>query len=700
MKKSIIKFNKFIISFFLVLLSFTINVNSESKKNILYISSGTATYGSTYDQMQGFNDAIRNTYEVCFEHMNSLKYPNKEHEEAFYSLLKSKLKIYPHFDAVVLSDDAAAFFAIKHKDLFKDTPMFLTSINNNELIDIAKRLDIECIIEENLPISQNINIIGNIYNKKAKKSNLVLVTGPDDIYSKEINEFYSLEDKYNNFNFKNVALSFKDEKEINEKLKKFNKNEDILFFLMPTSSVNSKKVTDSNTNFSSITQIIKAIKDSTDAPIFTSASKGIELGMATSSVNSKKVTDSNTNFSSITQIIKAIKDSTDAPIFTSASKGIELGMVGGYTVDLYKQGKVTGDIVNKFFEGEKDIPSIVKGEDTSSLVFSYKEILKYNISRSKIPKDAELVFKSDSILSKYKNIIITVVIIFGLISIFISIHYITTIKANKKLKEAKKIAEEANKSKDSFIANISHELRTPVNVISSTAQLIKKNINSNKDINIESIYDNITMIEQNSHRLTRLINNIIDVTKSDIGEKSLILQNIEIVGLIENSVLSVVPFAEAKNINIIFDTEYEELIMAVDIDKIDRVILNLLSNAIKFSHNGGDVLVNLMCEKDNLIIEVTDFGIGISDENIEIIFEKFMQIDNGLTRLNEGSGIGLSLVKSFIKMHKGSINVDTKLGKGTTFKISIPINIIDNGKIIYNISEINSTSIELSDIYI
>lgn len=653
MKKSIIKFNKFIISFFLVLLSFTINVNSESKKNILYISSGTATYGSTYDQMQGFNDAIRNTYEVYFEHMNSLKYPNKEHEEAFYSLLKSKLKIYPHFDAVVLSDDAAAFFAIKHKDLFKDTPMFLTSINNNELIDIAKRLDIECIIEENLPISQNINIIGNIYNKKAKKSNLVLVTGPDDIYSKEINEFYSLEDKYNNFNFKNVALSFKDEKEINEKLKKFNKNEDILFFLMPTSSVNSKKVTDSNTNFSSITQIIKAIKDS-----------------------------------------------TDAPIFTSASKGIELGMVGGYTVDLYKQGKVTGDIVNKFFEGEKDIPSIVKGEDTSSLVFSYKEILKYNISRSKIPKNAELVFKSDSILSKYKNIIITVVIIFGLISIFISIHYITTIKANKKLKEAKKIAEEANKSKDSFIANISHELRTPVNVISSTAQLIKKNINSNKDINIESIYDNITMIEQNSHRLTRLINNIIDVTKSDIGEKSLILQNIEIVGLIENSVLSVVPFAEAKNINIIFDTEYEELIMAVDIDKIDRVILNLLSNAIKFSHNGGDVLVNLMCEKDNLIIEVTDFGIGISDENIEIIFEKFMQIDNGLTRLNEGSGIGLSLVKSFIKMHKGSINVDSKLGKGTTFKISIPINIIDNGKIIYNISEINSTSIELSDIYI
>ena len=107
------------------------------------------------------------------------------------------------------------------------------------------------------------------------------------------------------------------------------------------------------------------------------------------------------------------------------------------------------------------------------------------------------------------------------------------------------------------------------------------------------------MIEQNSYRLTRLINNIIDVTKSDSGEKSLILQNVEIIGLIENAVLSVVPFAEAKDINIIFDTEYEELIMAVDIDKIDRIILNLLSNAIKFSNNGSDVLVNLMKDKDN-----------------------------------------------------------------------------------------------------
>lgn len=653
MKRTIINYSKFILSFFLVSLLFTINVNSQSKKNILYISSGAATYGSTHDQMEGFNDSIRNNYEVYFEHMNSLKYPSKEHEDDFYSLLKSKLKIYPHFDAIVLSDDVAALFAIKHKHLFKDTPMFLTSVNSREVINKAKSIGVECIIEENLPVSQNINIIGDIYAKKNNKTNLILVTGPDDIYSKEIEEFYSLKNKYKNFNFKNVTLLFKDEKEVNDKLKEFNKNKDILFFLMPTSSSNSKKFSDSETNFSSINQIIKAIKNS-----------------------------------------------TDAPIFTSVSKGVEFGMVGGYTVDLYKQGKITGDIVNAFFDGEKNIPSIVKGDDTNRLVFNYKELLNHNISRSKIPKDAELALKPDSVLSKYKDIIIPLVITFIIISIFSIAHYILTIKANKKLKEAKKIAEDANRLKDNFISNISHELRTPVNVIFSTTQLMKKNINSNKDINVEGIYSNINMIEQNSYRLTRLINNIIDVTKSDIGEKSLILQNVEIIGLIENAVLSVVPFAKSKNINIIFDTEYEELIMAVDIDKIDRAMLNLLSNAIKFSHNGGDVLVNLTCEKDNLIIEITDFGVGISDENIKFIFEKFTQIDNGLTRLNEGSGIGLSLVKSFIKMHKGSINVKSKLGEGTTFKINIPMYIIENGKIIYNFSEISSTYIELSDIYI
>lgn len=653
MKKLIIKLNKFIVSFFLISLLFTINVNSQSKKNILYISSGAATYESTHAQMEGFNDSIRNNHEVYFEHMNSIKYPSKEHEEAFYSLLKSKLEIYPSFDAIVLSDDAAASFYIKHKQLFKDTPIFITSVNNSEVINEAKELGVECIVEENLPISQNINIIGDIYAKNTNKTNLTLVTGPDDIYSKEIEEFYSLKNKYKNFNFNNVALSFKNEKEINNKLKEFNRNKDILLFLMPTSSSNSKKFNDSETNFSSMTQIIKSVKNA-----------------------------------------------TNAPIFTSSRKGVDVGMLGGYTVDLYKQGKIVGDIVNTFFNGENSIPSIVKGDYTNSLVFNYEELVEYGISTARIPEDSELVSKSDPILHKYKDVIILVSIIFITIIIFIIIQYIFIIKANKKLKEAKEIAEEANRLKDNFIANISHELRTPVNVIYSTSQLMKKNINSNKNIDVKSINSNITMIEQNSYRLTRLINNIIDVTKSDIGEKSLILQNVEIIGLIENSVLSVVPFAEAKNINIIFDTEYEELIMAVDIDKIDRVILNLLSNAIKFSHNGGDVLVNIIHEKDNLIIDITDFGIGISDENIEIIFEKFMQIDNGFTRLNEGSGIGLSLVKSFIKMHKGSINVKSKLGKGTTFTISIPINIIENGKIIYNISEINSTYIELSDIYL
>lgn len=422
MKKSIIKFSKFIVSFFLVSLLFTVKVNSQSKKNILYISSGAATYGSTHDQMEGFNDSIRNNHEVYFEHMNSIKYPSKEHEDAFYSLLKSKLEIYPQFDAIVLSDDAATSFAIKHKELFKDTPMFITSVNNREVINKAKTLDIECIVEENLPISQNINVIGDIYGKNTNKANLILVTGPEDIYSKEIEEFYSLKNEYKNFNFKNITLSFKDEKDIRDKLKEFNKDKDILFFLMPTSSSNSKKFSDSDTNFNSMTQIIKVVENS-----------------------------------------------TNAPIFTTSRNGVEIGMIGGYTVDLYKQGKITGDIVNAFLNGEKSIPRVIKGDDTNSLVFNHKEIVKYGISRARIPKDAELVSKSDTILSQYKDTIILLVIIFIIISIFTITHYILTIKANKKLKEAKKIAEDANRLKDNFIANISHELRTPVNVISSTA---------------------------------------------------------------------------------------------------------------------------------------------------------------------------------------------------------------------------------------
>jgi signal transduction histidine kinase len=161
-------------------------------------------------------------------------------------------------------------------------------------------------------------------------------------------------------------------------------------------------------------------------------------------------------------------------------------------------------------------------------------------------------------------------------------------------------------------------------------------------------------MKQNCYRLLRLINNLIDITKIDSGFINLNLQNKNIVEVIENVTLSTVEYVESKCRTIIFDTDVEEKIMAFDPEKIERIILNLISNAVKFTKPQDQIEINVYDKKENIIISVKDTGIGIPKEKQKIIFERFRQVSPLLNRTHEGSGIGLSLVKSLVEMHTGN----------------------------------------------
>lgn len=179
--------------------------------------------------------------------------------------------------------------------------------------------------------------------------------------------------------------------------------------------------------------------------------------------------------------------------------------------------------------------------------------------------------------------------------------------------------------------------------------------------------------------------------------------NIEIVSVLEDIVSSIIPYAKSKNINVIFDTEIEELVMSVDPDKIERMMLNLLSNSIKFNKNDGSIITMVKIKDNYLNIEVIDTGIGIAKENISKIFDKFTQVEDIMIRQNEGSGIGLSLVKYFTEAHGGTISVESELNKGSRFIVRIPI--IKQAKLSMNYYEKNQNDIvvgaevEFSDIY-
>lgn len=268
---------------------------------------------------------------------------------------------------------------------------------------------------------------------------------------------------------------------------------------------------------------------------------------------------------------------------------------------------------------------------------------------------------------------------------------------SKVIYEQNELLQKTLKEQEEFFSSMSHELKTPLNVIFSALQVLELYNNNNRTIKYSKI------MKQNCYRLLRLINNLIDISKIDSGFFKLNLGNYNIIGIIEDITLSVTDFIEAKGLSIIFDTEVEEKIISCDPDKIERIILNLLSNAIKFTNPKGEIKVNIYDKEEFVNIVIEDTGIGIPEDKQEVIFEKFKQVDKSLQRNYEGSGIGLFLVKSLVEMHGGSIKIQSTLGHGSKFSILIPaklivttpVNIIHDS-ISNNIERIH---LEFSDIY-
>lgn len=273
-----------------------------------------------------------------------------------------------------------------------------------------------------------------------------------------------------------------------------------------------------------------------------------------------------------------------------------------------------------------------------------------------------------------------------------------------KLRTALKEAEDAIDIKSQFLANVSHELKTPINVIVSALQMT--NIIT-KDIDALDIKNKLQkyngMMKQNSYRLIRLINNLIDITKIDSGFTNMIRRNVDIVKIVEDITLSVASFVENKQIELIFDTDVEEKIIACDPNLIETIIFNLLSNAVKFTNADGKITVNMYDKEEYINISVKDTGIGIAQEDQGKIFGRFLQVDDTSHRNSEGSGIGLSLVKSFVEMHGGKITIESTYGEGSNFIIKLPTVIIDEAEeqIEDNFipNYIDKMNVELSDIY-
>ncbi|KZL93916.1 sensor histidine kinase TmoS [Clostridium magnum DSM 2767] len=218
-------------------------------------------------------------------------------------------------------------------------------------------------------------------------------------------------------------------------------------------------------------------------------------------------------------------------------------------------------------------------------------------------------------------------------------------KLFKAEQEKREALENAMKMKDEFLSMISHELRTPLNVIITAIQAI--NYICYKELS-DSGKKYIGMISQNNFRQLRLVNNLLDITRANAGSIKISKKNIDIVFLTKAIIDSVYSYASNKGITINFTSSFNNKIIAIDDEKYERILLDLLSNAIKFTTSGKFVVVNLCSIQESICIEVKDNEIGIPANKMDIIFERFGQVDSSLSRQAEGTGIGLSLVKKFV----------------------------------------------------
>ncbi|WP_160674213.1 HAMP domain-containing sensor histidine kinase [Clostridium sp. C8-1-8] len=259
-------------------------------------------------------------------------------------------------------------------------------------------------------------------------------------------------------------------------------------------------------------------------------------------------------------------------------------------------------------------------------------------------------------------------------------------------------AYEVDKIKNEFIVNISHELRTPINVLYSSLQLIEyTDLNENE----ETVRNYLSSMKVNIRRLIKLVNNFIYISAIDTGYMKLNIRSYDIVEFIESLTLSTLDTAHEKKIQLIFDTDFEEKMLAFDSEKIERIMLNLLSNAFKYTKAGGNIEVALSQEEKYIVISVKDDGEGIPEDMQDKVFDRFTRVSSTLVRENEGSGIGLSLVKELVEMHNGKIVLESKVNEGSTFKVYLPDNKemdlgIDSMK---NLIDSESKEIEFSDLF-
>jgi two-component system sensor histidine kinase VicK len=318
---------------------------------------------------------------------------------------------------------------------------------------------------------------------------------------------------------------------------------------------------------------------------------------------------------------------------------------------------ITGEIIHTN-PAVYDIFAITKEEMENKSFDDISKKLSWEINHEDLFTDSE---KANNILVINDLIIKTTVVLFGnekdeKVGAIIVLQDVTE-------------QEKLDRMRKEFVANVSHELRTPLTTIKSYTETLLDGALENKEHAIKFL----KVIDSESERMTRLVKDLLQLSKLEYDSILWNMKKISIYKIVSECVYRMNISAEQKNQMLEFNSDIDVPEIMGDRDRIEQVIVNILSNAIKYTPENGKIIINLSLKENEIIVNVTDNGIGIPKEDLPRLFERFYRVDKARSRMLGGTGLGLSIARQIVEAHKGKIKIQSEYGQGTQVFISLPV---------------------------
>jgi len=613
-----------VVLFFGMLVLFQQSASAKTEKKILIINSYHTSLGWTDSLNNGIISALSSGgfhYEFYIENLDSKRNITNPFQEEFANFLQKKY-CNIQIDIVLITDNDALLFMEKyHSKIFPKIPVVFCGVNNR----YAFKEGFTGVIEE-VDVRSNLNIIKRLHPDASKVYAIIDRTTTGELLRSQV---------------EGLVNDFKDYFEI-EILTDFTYDELVNF----TSKLDEKSV---------ILFLLFNV-------------------------------DSRGDYYTYLDPLIAISSKSVAPIYGTWDFYLNNGIVGGKIVTGFTHGYLAGEIALEILQGKS--PNLITPTvGPTQYYFCHKQLKKFGIKRTKLPTSSVIINSPYQLIRKHWDIVISVVAtLVILVIVILMLLYILWLKRRQlslerqyseelynqqvMLEEAKLKAEESNHLKSAFLANMSHEIRTPMNGIVGFSKLLKQR----PDLSREKVEHYVDIITSNSKVLLNLINDIIDISKIEANQILISNKSCDLNDLLTDLLIlfnSEKVRLKKDEIELRLTPPESSVVAEVDSERLRQVLMNLINNAIKFT-NKGSIEFGYRLNGDTILFFVNDTGIGIQKGDVELIFERFRQVDNSVTRVYGGSGLGLAICKGIVSLMGGDIGVESEPGVGSRFWFTIP----------------------------